>query len=382
MRVLMAIERYLPIWGGSENQLRQLARGLAATGMRVEILTRRWLATHPQSEEIDGVTVRRIGMPGNSVVSTVVFVLCLLGALIRRGKEFDALHAHGAIKLGALTGLAAALVRRPALAKVATGGHVQTLSRSVLGHAYFRLFRLLDAAISMTPEIDDELESIGLARRQVVRIENGVDAARFAPASPAARTDWRRQCGLPPNAVVAVFTGRFVRRKGIDVLINAWQAIEPRKHDAYLVLIGSGKDQPDSIEADIRGAVTERQVENVIFVGALPNPESYLNHADLFLFPSRREGYPNALLEAMSAGTAVIASRIGGCIELVSSGESGLLVDPDDPEALAAAILRLLRDPELRAQLQRAARQQVEREHTMEAVVAAYSALYERLARK
>lgn len=378
----MAIERYLPIWGGSENQLRQLARGLDDMGTQVEILTRRWSATYPRSEEIDGVTVRRIGIPGTSIVSTTVFVLCLLEALIRRGRRFDVLHAHGAIKLGALTGLAAALVGRPAMAKVATAGHVQSLSRSVPGRAYFRLFRSLDAAISMTPEIDDELESIGLARRQIVRIGNGVDAARFAPASPAARTKWRRQHGLTPTAVVAVFAGRFVRRKGLDVLITAWQAIEPSEHDAHLVLIGSGEDQPDSVEAEIRRAVAERPVANVVFAGALPDPESYLNHADLFLFPSRREGYPNALLEAMSAGTAVVASRIGGCMDLVSPGKTGLLVEPDDPEALAATILRLLREPDLRARLQQAACRQVEREHTIEAVAAAYSALYERLARK
>lgn len=377
----MVIERYFPIWGGAENQLRQLAQRLTATGTEVEILTRRWSPTHAPIEEIDGVLVRRIGIPGASALSTAFYVLCLAWSLVRRGGRFDVLHAHGAIKLGALTALAARRAGRPAIAKIATAGHVPRLRQSMLGRGLIRLFRLVDAAISMTAEIDEELESAGLARAQIVRIGNGVDAARFTPAPPAARTEWRRRRGLSPDAVIAVYAGRLVRRKGLDILIDAWQAIDPAAFDAHLVLVGSGDDQPDSVEAEIRQAVAERQIANVTFAGPVPDPEFYLNHADLFLFPSRREGYPNALLEAMSAGAAVVSSRIGGCLDIVRPGETGLLVDPDDPDAFAEATLRLIHDPELRARLQQAARRQVERANAIEAVAAEYSALYERLAR-
>jgi glycosyltransferase involved in cell wall biosynthesis len=376
----MVIERYLPIWGGAENQLRELARELSKADVSVEILTRRWSPSHPPVEKIDGVTVHRIGVPGESALARMVFIFSLAWSIVRMRSQFDVLHAHGAVKLGALTALTGKATGRPTVAKIATAGHIPDLRRSILGRGLLNIFKRADAVICMTVEIRRELESIDFAPARIARIGNGVDTRRFSPAPPETRTDWRRKQGLAHDAVVAVYSGRIVRRKGVDVLVDAWRAVDAPGCDAHLFLIGSGDQQPDSVEADIRDAVDRGNIANVVFAGQVADPETYLNAADLFLFPSRREGYPNALLEAMSSGTAVVASNIGGCSDLVIPGETGLLVAPDDPEALAAAIRSLLSSPKLRTRLQRAARRSVKHSNAIEVIAASYRSLYERLA--
>lgn len=106
-----------------------------------------------------------------------------------------------------------------------------------------------------------------------------------------------------------------------------------------MYLLGSGADQPDSVEHEMRGRVRDNAIPNIVFVGDTARPEDYLGVADLFLFPSRREGFPNAVLEAMSAGAAVIASNIGGCADLIRSGETGILVEPDVLRPLRSSLM-------------------------------------------
>lgn len=380
MKILMVSERYLPIWGGAENQLAQLAPHLAGRDAEVEIVTRRWKPEMAPREYINGIVVRRIGVPGTGANATVIFSISLFILLLRERRCFDVVHSHGAVNMGALIAAAAMFTRRPTVAKIATAGRISLLRRTLPGRLVLALFRRVDAVICMSSEIRRELEAVALDPGRIVRIENGVDSDRFAPQGETNRADWRRENGLAADAVVAVFSGRLVRRKGIDVLIEAWSLVGPVALGAQLYLLGSGADQPDSVEQEMRDGVRNNATPNIVFVGNTARPEDYLNIADLFLFPSRCEGFPNALLEAMSAGTATIASNIGGCADLVRSGETGILVEPDDPRALAEQLAHLLGENETRDRLGRAARLHVVEHNGLQQIAARYLELYERLA--
>ena len=380
MNVLMVSERYLPIWGGAENQLAQLAPRLAGRGANVEIVTRRWKREMAPREETNGIVVRRIGVPGPGATAAGIFSILLFILLLRERRHFDVVHSHGAVKMGALIAAAALLTGQPTVAKIATAGRIPRLRRKILGRLVLSLFRRIDAVICMSSEIRLELEAIALDPARIVCIENGVDSDRFAPNSETDYTEWRRRNGLADDATVAVFSGRLVRRKGIDTVIEAWSQIDPAAQGAHLFLLGSGADQPDSVEQEMRDKVMGRAISNIVFVGETARPEDYLNIADLFLFPSRREGFPNALLEAMSAGTAVIASNIGGCSDLVRSGETGILVEPDNPRMLAEQLAFLIGESEIRARLGRAARRHVAEHNGLQRIAARYLELYETLA--
>jgi len=120
----------------------------------------------------------------------------------------------------------------------------------------------------------------------------------------------------------------------------------------------------------------------VILAGRQAGVEELLRGADLFVLPSRREGLPMAILEAMASGVPIVATRVGGVPEIIEDGEDGVLVPPEDPGALAAALGGLLDHPDRRAAMGIAARRKAEREFSLADAVDRYSEIYREIARK
>jgi glycosyltransferase involved in cell wall biosynthesis len=143
-----------------------------------------------------------------------------------------------------------------------------------------------------------------------------------------------------------------------------------------LVVVGGSPGGEDDYEPDLRRHVLATRLdEHVVFTGATADPRPYLWASDAFVLPSVREGMPNSLLEAMSCGVPVVASRVGGLPDIVGDEEAGLLVPPADPHALAAALGRVLHDAGLRGRLAAAARRRAA-SFAAEAVVPTIEALY------
>ncbi len=198
---------------------------------------------------------------------------------------------------------------------------------------------------------------------------SGVDADHFrpGPAAPAL------EAGLPPRPRV-VFTGRLHPQKNLDGLLGAWPAVADRT-GAALVLVGDGPER-DRLAGRARAlGVADR----VHFAGAVADPADHLRAADAFALPSVAEGMSNSLLEAMATGLPCLASAIGGNVDLLGPGPSGLLLPPDDPRAWAEALVRVLESPPLARELGTAARRRVEAEFSLKAVVDRYQELYRRL---
>ena len=174
-------------------------------------------------------------------------------------------------------------------------------------------------------------------------IRNGIDTGEYTP-DPG--TDVLERYGVDPGRPCVVFVGRITRQKGLPVLLRAAQQLDPA---AQLVLCAG---QPDTAElaAEVTALVAGLKAERsgVIWLPEmLPQREviQLLTHATVFACPSLYEPLGIVNLEAMACGTAVVASRVGGIPEVVSDGETGLLVPPDDPGALAGALNALLADP-------------------------------------
>jgi glycosyltransferase involved in cell wall biosynthesis len=162
-------------------------------------------------------------------------------------------------------------------------------------------------------------------------VRNGVDLDRFRPAGDRA-PDRRR-------APLAVCVGRVTRQKGQDVLVAAWRLVRERCPEAELVLVGEG---------DLLPALRAAGTPGVRFVGAVDDVRPWLEAADLVVLPSRWEGLPLTALEALATGRPVVASAVPGLVEIVAPAV-GALVPPDDPAALAGALVPRLRDPSLAA---------------------------------
>ena len=375
----MVTERYLPIWGGAENQLQQLVKLLAEQHCDVEIVTRRWHRAMSRYEFLDGIPVYRVGIPGSGPLATLVFVLSVLAYLLRRRRRYRIVHSHGAANMGALIAFSTLFSKAATVAKIATAGRIPNLNRTAIGRGQLALFKRVDKIVCMSQQILDELNAVEVKPARIAHIQNGVDGERFCPATEIERAAWRTGKGLPDSAVIVVFSGRLVQRKGVDVLIDAWERIDAVRNRAHLFLLGSGTDQPDSVEAELLEKVRTHKIANVHFEGDVPAPENYLNVADIFTFPSRREGFPNALLEAMAAGTIVVASRIGGNEDLITNGDTGILFDLDDVNALAATLRSLIEDSAKRKIMAARGRAHVLEHNSLPVIVQKYSQLYTKL---
>jgi glycosyltransferase involved in cell wall biosynthesis len=345
-----------PSVGGIQTQTLALARGLAELGVEVHVVTRP-APDHPAQEELDGVHVQRVGLVRGGPAATLAYVGLAARAVAALGDRIDVVHAHQLLS-PASAAVAAAALRGPPFVVTAhasgTIGDVACLVRQgPLGRGRLLALRhLASAFVAVSGPIRAELEGAGVPSSLVRSIPNGVDTRRFAPVAPAERRRLRRALGLPPVPVV-IYAGRLAPEKGVDVLVDAWAEARRGGLVGTLCVVGDGPE---------RGALERRARDHgvlgaVRFAGAAGDVAPWLAAADAFALPSRTEGLSVALLEAMSSGLAVVATDVGGTRD--AAGGAAVLVPPEDPRALAEALVAVLAEPERAPTLGDAARRRV-----------------------
>jgi glycosyltransferase involved in cell wall biosynthesis len=360
-RVLFLTESFHPVLGGGEGHVRDLSRRLAASGMPATVVTRRGDRAWPARETIDGVRVVRVPPAGPGRSGKYAMVPAALVALGRESAGYDVLVVRGTRVLG-LPGLVAArtagkpVVLQPEVNGEMTG-EVYTWGTALdrpLGRRLVRtavrprnaILRDADAFVAMSRLIRDEIVSAGVAPEKVRHIPHGVDMDRFRPADAKEREALRRRLGLPPDGLIVAFTGRLLRGKGVEALLDAFASQEPR---AYLLIVGSGAGQALSVEDTVRERAARGDLAGrVIMTGRVENVEDYLRASDIFAFPSVFEGLGLSLIEAQACGLACVASRTGGIVDIIEDTKNGLLVNPGQVEELGAGLAALLSDEDRR----------------------------------
>ena len=211
----------------------------------------------------------------------------------------------------------------------------------------------------------------GLRAPKLVVVPNGIDLERFDPRG--VRDQVRSDLGIPPGAPVLIKVGHLIPVKGTDILVEAAPRILAAVPEARFVVVGGGSE-----EAKLRHRLEALGVTHrFLLIGPRHDVPDLLEAADLFVQPSRSEGQPNALIEAMAMGRPCVATRVGGIPELATDGVDALLVEPEAPEALAVACISLLLTPERARDLGASARARVRRERDVALMVRRYERLYE-----
>ena len=289
-----------------------------------------------------------------------------LAALVRliRRERVSLVHTHSSIDAW-LGGMAARLCRVP----VVRTRHVSIAIRRGPNPVYRWL---ADRVITSGEAIRRVVVAAGVAPARVIAIPAGVNLEAFPFGRRAPETARELGLGSPVIGSVAMFRGS----KGHPQLLEAFTRVREKRPCASLLLVGDG----------IRRAWVEQLareaglLDSVVFTGFRPDVPALLGTMDCFVLASTRtEGVPQALLQAFATGVPVVASRIGGIPEVVTDGETGLLVESESVPALAAAIERVLDDPDAAARRARAARALVEARFSHESAVERLLQLYREL---
>ena len=229
-----------------------------------------------------------------------------------------------------------------------------------------RILDEVDLVLATCPAEVEELTMLYDADpSRLTLVPCGVDHRTFRPVD---RVTAREMLGLSDRPTV-VYVGRLVARKGVDTLVEAFTLL-PRRLDARLVIVGG---EPGGSPESARLAALAEDLdisERVSFAGSRPQEDlrHYYGAADVAVSVPHYEPFGMTPLEAMACATPVVGSRVGGIKTSVADGETGYLVPPREPEALAGRVLRLLSDPALQFRVGRAARRRIEEHYTWERV--------------
>ena len=374
--VAMLVNEFPPgVVGGAERQAERLAAYLARAGHAVRVLTRA-AGERAGPESRDGFMIDWIAARGPGKLRTVTYMLGALAVLWQRRREYAVIHAHLAFGPALAGVLAGRWLGKPVLVKFGNSGEfgeVQVSSRSARGRLRLgTLRRYADICVVLDQAAERELLAAGFRRERVLRMQNGIDAAAHAPRQP--RAEAKRALDLQGRRV-AMFAGRLVPQKALDTLLRALPAARTENPSLLLVIAGEGPERARlEQQADALGLLA-----HVRFIGPVDDVRPWMEAADIFVLPSVSEGQSNALLEAMAAGLACVATDVGGTADLLEQSRCGWLVPPGDVQALSRALIALTEDPLAAERLGELARQRVLEHFDLRVVGARYAALYERL---
>ena len=375
-RVAMLIQKYYPHVGGAEKQIQRLVPRLQARGFEVCIITRHEPGLS-RFEIVEGAPVYRLLCPGPKALAALFYIV---GAFILLSRlRPDLIHAHEILSPASAALLAKRFFGWPVIVKVLRGGmrgDVYKLKRRFLWKQRFRtLCQGVDSFVIISHEIEQELVALGVPPEKRAFLPNGVDTGTFAPLSASQKKHLRSQLLIPTDDPVVVYVGRLTFEKRVDHLLSIWPAIRTTLPQAHLLIVGTGPE-----EARLRAESTS--LSDVKFTGQVDDALKYLHAVDVFVLPSATEGLSNSLLEALSTGLPVVATSVGGTPDVITHGENGYLVPPDDLSALQSGLTALLTDSTLGTRLGTRGRQRIQTDFSLESAADRLAVLYRSLLAK
>jgi glycosyltransferase involved in cell wall biosynthesis len=379
LRVCQVISSFHPVVAGAEKATHSLVRELRARDHDVVVLTRRYSREWPRAELVDGVPVYRLGWPGRGKINALTFGIHALALLAGRLRDWHIIHVQN-IDTPLFVGLLARLLLRRDL--VATiHGHTPILGKNtrLLGRLRTRtMARVVQRFTSINPDNTTALEEIGVPRQHIREIPNGVDMTVFRPPTEIERAAARGTLGLAAGDFVAVYIGRLVAWKRVDLLLDGWSRLAPEDRDVLLV-VGDGSES-----AALRDRASALG-PSVRFEGPTNDPVAYLWAADVFVNASgdnqlAGEGLSVALLESMAVGVPPIVTKGPGNDVVVEDGVTGLNFPVKDPVALEVCLRRMQQDPGLRQRLAAGAHELANRQYSIAVVAQQVEAMYRSLA--
>lgn len=347
----------------------QLLRGLDRSGFRLGLAASESVISARRVDGNDGsngIDALELGI-GDGLGAKALFSLPRIASFVRQKPAPRIVHAHGytAAVLGAL------------VAKLSRSRSVYT-AHNLLSPQSSRANRLAAAfaskratrIIAVSNGVKDSLVKAGADAAKIIVVPNGVEIietkAQFDCGAKLA------EIGVSPDAAIVLCVARLTPVKGVRFLIEAVPFIKKAIPNAAVIMAGDGPEMKSL--KDLNRRLNED--DGVVFLGHRDDVPELLCASDVVAIPSVQEGQGLVALEAMAGCRPVVATNVGGLSETITDGVTGLLVAPEDPSALAAALVRVLSDEQLADNLATAGREFVAREMTVEKMISATEAIY------
>ncbi|HEU4927002.1 MAG TPA: glycosyltransferase family 4 protein [Vicinamibacterales bacterium] len=349
-------------WRGGQNQVLVTVLGLRALGHRTV------LVAHPTGELLRRAEEGLDLIPLAPRAELDLAAAWRLSRVVKQLKP-DIVHAHDPHGV-AMASIALSMSTQPRTPRLVASRRVDFhMRQSALSRWKYRQ---VECFICASDAIRQIVVSDGIPRSRTVTVHEGIDLGHVAAAP---RAELHKELWLPHDAPLVGNVAALVPHKGQRYLVDAAGLVLPKQPDARFIIAGEGELRPQ-LEHQIRQHHLEK---HVILAGFRSDILSLHKAFDIFVMSSVTEGLGTSILDAMACGKPVVGTTAGGIPEVVADGETGLLVPPRDPRALADAITRLLSDRALRERMGAAGVARVRERFSAEIMVKKTLEVYERL---
>ena len=380
MKLLLLNYEFPPMGGGAGNATYEIARELVKIGHSVDVLTSRF-GDQPDEETLEGIRVYRVSSWRHGIhqagligaFSYILLALIKLRGLLGKN-QYDLTHYFFSLPTGVLSFYSHGIKGIPYIVSLRgsdvpgydTSDPKLSILHRLLKPVNKRIWRQAERVIANSQGLK-QLASKTSPDQAIGVICNGIDIKRFKPD---------RAAKLSSNGLRLLSVSRLIGRKGLDCLIDAVSRIKDT--GVQLDIVGTG-----SIERQLKQLAKKREVHDRIhFHGYRSNSElvRLYNSADIFVQSSLSESINMALLEAMSCGLPIVASRVGGVPEIIQNGKNGILTNSGDSQDMAKAIRSLIDDPSLRSRISENNLAMIREKFGWNRVAERYQAVYEETA--
>ena len=321
-----------PTKSGAEIHGENHALQLIKLGHRVTLMTKKRFFFTAARENLNGIDLVRLHPPFRWLE---IFL-----RLLTTHSDLDAFYIIGTPKFAVWAILFAKIFKKPVT--LALTGKAEIFRADNWRN---KILAKCTHYIATTKEIRDGfIQSGGIAPDKISILPHGIDTNKYPESNPARRAESKISHGVDPARKVLLFCARIVKDKGVDTLQDVWRILHRKFPDAILFVVGGGLnhllDELRTLSAELN--------DSIKVIGEVDAPQEFYQLSDVYIFPSRHEGLPTSLLEAMASGLPAVTSDIGGCEDVIENDVNGYRVNSEDAAAFAEKISLLFDDDERR----------------------------------
>jgi glycosyltransferase involved in cell wall biosynthesis len=378
---------YLPEYSGAALQIKEIIRNSDCDKIKFNVIAAK-LSKKVKDHEItdDNYEIKRIETGKKK--SLIYFWLRLAVEIYKQRKSTDIIFINGLKPAHSIAIMMAKLLGKPSVGRlsIAESDIVFKNQGRIIGPLSKGFLKKANKYIAISTRLKEEIKNSGLDINKTEIIYNGVNQEIYHPLDPEKKIKQKNRMGYQGFKIL-LFVGVIDNRKGVDILINAYKKINQTVKNTKLIIIGP-PNRDDTGKKYLNGIyklAKDMNIQNNIdFIGFKNSIEisRYYQVADIFILPSRKEGMPNVIIEAMSCGLPIIGTKISGIEDLVRDGINGYLVEAGDSNTLSKATIELMENPENIIEMGRQSLKIVKKYHDIRKISEKYSTVFNDLIHK